>query len=296
MINYSKIYCINFSFFRNHVIKIYSIILNFYFRIFKLFNISFFYILRDKSKVKFFPKGQIAEVLFFNRFEKKELEIFQLLQTNGSTLIDVGANIGLYSIIGSKLVGPKGRVFAFEPSKSTFNLLLNNIKLNKFQNIFPINKGLGENIDESVIMYHNVEGEAENFSIKTENMISNLKNEIIILDTLDNFQIKNNIKKIDFLKVDVEGYESFVFKGAENLLRNNLEIIILFECADHLVKRAGASQVEVFDFLNSLGIDIAYWNEKDEKWSYNRDKAMKSGQLLGGRNIISRLNDLSHYL
>jgi len=265
-----------------------------YFWIYKIFNFYFSYTLLNKTKIKFFPKGQIIEGLFFNRFEKKELEIFQLLLTNGSTLIDAGANIGLYSIIGSRLVGPTGKVFSFEPSKSTFNLLLNNIKLNKVKNIIPINNGLGDNIDESIILSHNIEGEAENFILKSQNEMSKLGNELIVLDTLDNFQLKNNIKKVDFLKIDVEGYESYIFKGAENLLKNNPEIIILFECADHLAKRALANQADVFDFLNNLGIDIVYWNEKDKKWSNNQEEAMKSGQLLGGRNIINKLNNLSN--
>ena len=301
MINYLKRNISNFPLLMKLLLPIYINTKNIYFWIYKTFNSYFSFTLHDKTKIKFFPKGQIAKGLFFNEFEKKELEIFQLLLTNGSILIDAGANIGLYSIVGSRLIGPTGKVFSFEPSKSTFNLLLNNIKLNKVKNIIPTNIGLGDNIGETISLSHNIEGgDAENYILKSQNETIILDNglnknqltESITLDTLDNFQLKNNIKKVDFLKIDVEGYEYYLLKGAENLLKNNPEIIILFECADHLAKRAGAKQTDVFDFLNNLGIDIAYWDENEKKWSNNQEEAMIAGQLVGGRNIIQILDNL----
>jgi FkbM family methyltransferase len=220
----------------------------------------------------------------------------------GGVIIDVGANIGLYSIIGSKRVGSTGKVFAFEPSKANFNLFLKNIELNQIKNIIPINKGLGDKIADKLILSQNPEtGDGEKYILKDENLIKNefnsldsdQVNEIISLDTLDNFQLNNDITKVDFLKIDVEGYEYYVLKGAEKLLKNNPEIIILFECAEHLAKRVGSTQKAVFTLLNNLDIEIVYWDEKEKKWSTDLIKAMKSGQLLGGRNIMTTLNNLS---
>jgi len=284
------------------LLPVYLITRNIIYWIYKTFNLSFSYQLLDKSRVKFFPKGQIAEGIFWGGFEKKELEILQSLLTPKSVMIDAGANIGLHSIICSKIVGTAGKVYSFEPSKANFDLLLKNIELNHIKSIIPINKGLGDKIGETLILSQNFEtGDAEKYILKAENKGTNTDNffnkiqltESISLETLDNFQLINNLKKVDFLKIDVEGYEYYVLKGAENLLKNNPQIIILFECAEHLASRAGAQQTAVFSFLNKLGFEIVYWNEKEKKWSNNQAEAMKSGQLLGGRNIMTVLNNLS---
>ncbi|HEY5368649.1 MAG TPA: FkbM family methyltransferase [Hanamia sp.] len=269
--------------------------------IYKSFNLSFSYSLADKSRVEFFPNGQVAKGIFLGGFEKKELEIFQLFLKPGSVLIDAGANIGLYSIIGSRLVGTSGKVYSFEPSKENFNLFLKNIELNKSDNILSINKGLGDKAGESLVLLQNHKtGDAEKYILTGENNSTATGSELnkedlsetIILDSLDNFQLQHDIKKVDFLKIDVEGYEYYLLKGAENLLKNNPDIVILFECADHLAKRACSSQSEVFTFLNNLGIEIIYWNEQEKKWNVELGTGINTGQLLGGRDISSKLNKL----
>lgn len=280
------------------LIRIYEVYFEIVFSIYQTLNIKIFYPLVNKSKVKFFSKGQIAKGLFLHEFEKNELDAFQSLVNQGSIIIDAGANIGLYSIIGSKLVGDSGRIYSFEPSKTTFNLFKNNILLNQVTNITAINKGLGDKMGETLILNHNNEtGDAENYiSNSTLNNLESVNDgsaEVIVIDSLDNFQYENSISKVDFLKVDVEGYEYYVLKGAENLLRENPDIIILFECADHLAKRAGSSQNEVFNFLNKLGFELAYWNEKLKKWICDKTDPINSGQFLASRNIFTILQKLT---
>jgi FkbM family methyltransferase len=262
------------------------------------FTIS--YSLKNKSSVKFYPCGQVAKGLFLGGFENKELEIFQSSLDKGSILVDAGANIGLYSIIGSRIVGTTGKVYAFEPSKVTFNLFLKNIELNKINNIIPINMGLGDKTGESLFLSQDLKtGDGEKYISKNGNGRSDNNesegvpfSEVITLDTLDNFQRKNDIKKVDFLKIDVEGYEYYVLKGAENLIRNNPQIIILFECAEHLARRAGSSQEAVFSLLQSWGVQIIYWDEEEKTWTQNLKAGNNYAQLLGGRNILQTINTL----
>lgn len=271
------------------------------FWIYKKCNLSFSYFLADETKVKFNPEGQITKGIFLGGFENKELEIFQSILNRGSIMIDAGANIGLYSIIGSRVVGNTGKVYSFEPSKANFNLFLKNIELNKIKNIIPVNMGLGDTIGESLILSQNFKNDdAEKYILKKEreiaisNQANNIHlNESVTLDTLDNFQLKNNIKKIDFLKIDVEGYEYYVLKGSENLLKNNPEIIILFECAGHLSKRVGSSQNAVFAYLHNLGFEIIYWNEKEKNWNRDLSEGANLGQFLAGKNILNTLHKLT---
>jgi hypothetical protein len=89
------------------------------------------YHLPRNIEIKLYPQGEIAEFLFYDRnFERIELELVTAYLKPGMQVIDVDANIGLYSILSHKFVAPYGRVLAFEPSSETHRLLLNNIALN----------------------------------------------------------------------------------------------------------------------------------------------------------------------
>src|SRR6266511_1867895 len=87
------------------------------------------------SVIELYPKGQIAEVLWLSDFELTERNFVTAYLRPGMQVLNVGANVGLYSILASALVGEEGRVHAFEPSEATYGLLLQNIALNRCRNI-----------------------------------------------------------------------------------------------------------------------------------------------------------------
>jgi|AntAceMinimDraft_3_1070362.scaffolds.fasta_scaffold17002_2 FkbM family methyltransferase len=241
----------------------------------RLLNKPFKFKLINGSKIKLYPKGQISFNIFTNRFEKIEIEIFQKIIKPGMVVVDAGANIGLYSLIASKLIGIKGKVFSFEPSKETFQRLLDNIELNKLSNITPLNKGLGDKLNEKLILRQDIgNGDAERYlfsgneapDIKLENINAVNIEEEIILDTLDNSLSKMNVKKVDFLKMDTEGFEYYILKGAKQVLRNSPDIIILMECTELGTARAKTTQKEVFKILKDNNLNIFYWDSIIKDW------------------------------
>jgi len=275
MINYLKRNISNFPLLMKLLLPIYINTKNIYFWIYKTFNSYFSFTLHDKTKIKFFPKGQIAKGLFFNGFEKQQVTTFQRIIKPGMIVVDAGANIGLYSLIASKLIGLKGKVFSFEPSKETFQRLLNNIELNKFSNIIPINKGLGDTSNEKLILRQDIGfGDAERYlfsgneapDIKLENINAVNIEEEIIIDTLDNSLNKMNFNKIDFLKMDTEGFEYYILKGAKQVLRNSPDIVMLMECTELGTARAKTTQKEVFKILKDNNLNIFYWNSIIRDW------------------------------
>lgn len=270
----------------------------FIFWIYKKNYKSFSYKLLNKQRVRFYPDGQIARGIFLGGFENNELAILQAVLKKGSVMIDAGTNIGLYSIIGSRLAGSSGKIFSFEPSKSNYHLLLKNIKLNKAENIVAINKGLGDKVGEQLFLAQNEQtGDAEKFIARDEKGLATVQNtEEIIIETLDNFLLNNHMPQIDFLKIDVEGFEYYVLKGAKNLLNSNPELIILFECAEHLAKRGGASQHAVIDLLHQAGFQIAAWDEKLNKWNTEIQENKNSGQFLAGKKSGKALHKLLQQL
>lgn len=242
----------------------------------RLLNRPFIFRLLNKSKIKFFPKGQISFSIFSNRFEKKELKILQNIIKPGMVVVDAGANIGLYTLIASELTGKKGKVFSFEPSKETFKRLINNIKLNNSLNVKAFNEGLGDNPNEKLILRQDMGyGDAERYlfsgneapDIELENINAIKIGEEIIIDTLDNKLEEMGVKKIDILKIDTEGFEYYILKGAEKVLKNSPDIVILMECTALGTLRAKTTQKDVFQILKDNNLNIFYWNTILNDWS-----------------------------
>ena len=278
-------------------LKVFNIIIKFFdgtipFYFYRLFNKSFKYRLVDGRTIRFYPEGQISKRIFTNSFENHQVTAFQRIIKPGMIVVDAGANIGLYSLIASKIAGLKGKVFSFEPSKETFKRLENNIKLNNFHNITAVNEGLGDKPNEKLILRQDSGyGDAERYlfssneapDIELENIA--LKNEEeIIIDTVDSNLYKRDVKKIDFLKIDTEGFEYYILKGAKQVLRNSPEIVMLMECTPFGTARANSSQKEVFKILKDNNLNIFYWNTVLNDWS-DDDGIYNAGDVWVCKNI-----------
>jgi len=169
--------------------------------------------------------GIAPALLLFGAWEKFIVEIFKREIKKGMTVLDIGANIGYYTLIAANLVGRNGRVFAFEPEPNNFFYLKENIKANSYENVVCcIQKGVsnktGETklfLDDETITYHRIYDIGNGRKSVTINTI-----------TLDDF-FKNSNAKIDFIKVDVEGAEAAVFQGMTNILKENKKIKIITE-------------------------------------------------------------------
>lgn len=141
-------------------------------------------------------------------------------------IFDVGANIGDYAL-ASALFYRKATIYCFEPVKSTFELLKRNLQ--KYQNVKLFNVGLGEKSGESSIYVPKDEHDRASFKRsvanrgETENI---LITDNVRIETLNEFAEKNNIKNIDVLKIDVEGFEASVLKGAKEVIKCTSFIII----------------------------------------------------------------------
>lgn len=196
-------------------------------------------------------------------WEPEVMAIFR--PRKGEVVVDVGAQVGRYSIIASKLVEKEGKVIAVEPEPLNFKLLEENIKLHKAENVIPVNSALSE--AEGYIKlwlgktpgWHSIlmTGSKAKF---TGNFIN------VRCMTLDNLLRQFGIQRIDWLKIDVEGAELMVLRGGFNALKNseNLKIImeITRDISDSLefLKMAGYR----YNFLTETEI-LAFRKNEDRK-------------------------------
>ncbi len=163
--------------------------------------------------------------------ETQDLRVFLPLAKASKTIVDIGANTGLYSLLTGK-IAPHTTTYAIEPYHVNFKRLEKNIAINQLQNVIAINMALGDEL-----------GTVE-FSVPKEDMISEVASMVssfppsmypelqwskvaVEMLTLDAFAQRIG-KKIDLIKCDVETYEMSVFKGADEVLRSHRPAI-LFE-------------------------------------------------------------------
>lgn len=188
----------------------------------KLFNISIIYYKIYGIKLKLNLINDVDRRLFLYGYEKDTMRYFRKLVKKDHVVLDIGANIGIYSFIVSERIGGSGKIYAFEPAHNAYNCLLFNIKLNGIKNVIPINSGVS-----------NFTGKA-NFNICNDDAYNSLgntpmnpviKSEIINLTSVDDFVNLNKIKKVDIIKVDAEGAEYLIFDGAERTLSNHRPIL-----------------------------------------------------------------------
>ena len=182
------------------------------------------------------------DLIIMTTHEDDLLQLFR--PTKGDIVVDVGAYLGRYTLTSSNLVGKSGRVVAIEGDPSHYEMLDKNLKLNKVSNVTAISCMVGSKD------MHLIVGSEDNYLVVGSKDIhtnyqddsyrefdetgrAQIGNSIVQLNTLDNLLIKEyGISEVNWMKIDVEGAELEVLKGAHNILSNSKRIKLLIEIHD----------------------------------------------------------------
>jgi len=145
-------------------------------------------------------------------YDYNNMNLVRLLLSRGivNSFIDIGANIGIYSIIASEIADSV--VYAFEPHPFTFTLLKENIERNNRNNVFLYNKAVGD--VNCIVEFTDVPGSSTNRIVHGENGNSVIRVESI---TLKKFCADNGVTP-EMVKIDTEGFEYYVIKGFQDIL------------------------------------------------------------------------------
>jgi FkbM family methyltransferase len=170
-----------------------------------------------------------------------------LIKSNNPTLLDVGAYEGNYSELLSGSF-TTGKIYSFEPNPKTFIRLMSNLR----SNATGINKAVGASRG-FLDLYDHADSESSEHASLHEGVISSIHGSVassvkVEVTTIDEFSQEHNIVHIDFLKIDAEGHELQVLKGAEKMIKNNSIGIIQIEFNEMNV----VSRVFFRDFVNLL--------------------------------------------
>jgi FkbM family methyltransferase len=197
--------------------------------------------------------------------EEIALKYFLSLIKHDSIVYDIGASIGLFAIT-SAILCEKGKLFAFEPDKETCQRLEENIKFNNLKNIKINELALSDNKTESLLYTNGTNGYAPTLVFQ-KNRKDAPKNTIIIkTDTLDNLLKNNSYPVPDIIKIDIEGAEILLVKGAQKLFSGELNKRpehIFIEIHPEFLIDFDSSENEVIDIIQSHGYKIV-WKMKRE--------------------------------
>lgn len=206
-------------------------------------------------------KGISPELALFKIHEPINTKILSNLINEGMTCLDIGGNIGYYPILERKLVGETGEIIVVEPLRENFQLLEKNIKNHKFENVFLHNVALGDYSGKAYFIIENAKNNS--YIIKDLNQIPEPSrgtlNEVEMKQS-DIFIENLNLKKLDFIRMDLEGFELILLKSIQNAIKKYKPIISM---ELHCSILGNDKTKELLNFLRDNMYEIITFMERD---------------------------------
>ena len=240
---------------------------------------------RDGIKMKLNLKHYNDHLTYwFSKKDKLLNNIVKLIKVN-DVVFDVGVNIGYY-LFNFSQKATQGCVYGFEPNPKVFKYVKHNLELNSFKNIVLTNLGLGN--EKGVYKMAQINSNLGMNKIVESN--SALKTFDISVDTLDNFVFENNISKIDVIKIDVEGFEFNVLKGAIESLKKFKPILFIEIDNQNLIKNNSSyfklknwlnlHEYCIYDASDFKELEEGFFNEHFDILSIPKDKVESYSSFL----------------
>lgn len=224
----------------------------------------------DAYAGKIFEPGTI-------RFMKKNIK-------KSMVALDIGANVGYFTLLLSRLVGPQGKVIAFEPGQYAYELLKKNININGFTNIVTFQLAVSD-VPGEVILFEGPEG------FDVYNSLRDIKHPAatgvhfskrkVRAVTIDDILAEIRLGHVDFVKIDVEGAELNVIRGMRKTLEKGGHMILLFECADTIT--FGYSCQDLVKEVKQFGFRCWKLDDRGRAIEMDSDRALSSHMIIAKR-------------
>jgi FkbM family methyltransferase len=234
-------------------------------------------------------EGIDFSIFLMGGFELRTIAAYGAILRPGSVALDIGANIGAHALPLAELVGPSGRVLAFEPTSFAYAKLRRNLSLNPhleprvraFQMMLVANDA--EALPEALYSSWPLEVSAD--------VHPKLRGRLMSTDgaraaSLDAILEREAIGRVDFIKLDVDGYECEVLRGASRTLKQRRPVLIM-EIAPYVLAEQGESLENLLGLLRSAKYSTYDLNSGRPLW---RDLSASGGSITDGAgfNVVAR--------
>lgn len=231
------------------------------------------FFIRIRNREQFIKRLIYSNTMYLNLKDtgiSKELAVYKTHEPITTTLlrqeiqkgwhvVDIGANIGYYALQEADLVGKDGLVFAIEPAPETLKLLIRNIESNPYKNINLYDVAIGAE-NGTATMYFS---DSTNLSSLQHHSYLNGASTIVKVNTLDN--LLANEKRIDFVQMDMEGFEVEAIKGMLQILKIHKPEIFL---ELHSQQAGPDKAIQLLETLKELGYKSKYTVDKAFNYPY----------------------------
>ena len=210
----------------------------------------------DGLSVYAYPGNETSRAIFVTgNYEPNEFFMLAQVLRPGMTFVDVGANMGLYTLFAAQRVGEHGRVLAIEPSTRECGRLLKNVAANSLSNVRLLWNAVSDSRSDTDLLIaedkwsgHNTLGAfAYDTPLATK--------ETVRTERLDDIVLREGLSRVDIVKLDVEGAELLALKGAVGILER-FRPLLLLELADRALCHQGCSSAQIWDFCRIIGYQI----------------------------------------
>lgn len=192
----------------------------------------------------------VGDGLFDGSFERAERRFVNAFLKPGMVVLDVGAHHGLYSLLSSRVVGASGKVIAFEPSPRERERLQEHLLMNHTQNVEIVPIALGSDSGRKELV---LAADAGYNTLAAQALVTSSDRAAVDVLSLDEFVAGRSLPEIDLIKVDVEGGELDVLRGAESMLRKLPRPVLLCEVEDRRTEPWGYAARDIIRHLQSRG-------------------------------------------
>ena len=197
----------------------------------------------------------------------------------GWTVIDIGANIGFYTVQFSKKVGKNGKVLAVEPSFNNVYLLKKNIRANRLKNVSIIEKAVSSKTGIGKL-YLSTGHSGDHRIYNTIN-----KRKYIPIQTITIDNLTKNEKQVDLIKMDIQGAEYLSISGMSRTIKKFPNVKIVSEFSPKLLTESGGKPDQFLDYFLSEGFSLKYFNEKSKNLSRTTKKELLENICIGNNYV-----------
>ncbi len=202
-----------------------------------------------------------ARLLAMGLYERDMLHTLRKHVRVGMTVLDVGANVGLFSLVAAQIVGETGAVWSFEPVPHVLNLLRTNVERNRLTQIIHVVPSAVGNVARPLLIYVDTEASGwssfyeDAFAGQTGHASSQHQALEVVCTTLDQWAAEHDWPRVDFMKMDIEGAESAALEGMRELSRRNPHLRLIVEFNARTLAAAGTDPLIFFERLHQCHFD-----------------------------------------
>ena len=204
------------------------------------------------QKMNINPSRSILEMklALLRMYEPEVVDYFHAQVPRDSVVVDIGANIGLFTLVAAEIVGPEGRVIAYEPHPETYKELCENVARNGYSNVLPVQAAIS---NAPGMLRMNVFTDCDLNSVACTADLGVVE---VPAFTLDDSLSGHGLAHCDLIKMDIEGAEWFALRGMDRTLERNPNVRLLIELHNPQIRALGGQPEILLQLLADRGFAL----------------------------------------